>query len=193
MLFRKTKTTDRLSIPELEEKIKENIIKQMMNYHLRKMLSGDETRVLEIFQQGIDGGIATFETEIPTAEAWGMEFLNECRWVIENENHELIGWCALKSISKRECFKGVAELSIYFDQNYQGVGLGSVLLNQVISDSEKHGFWTLQANIFPENEASVKFHQKNGFRIIGMREKVGMLKGEWKDLVMLEKRSEKII
>ncbi|GAB0157219.1 GNAT family N-acetyltransferase [Chryseobacterium sp. Alg-005] len=160
-----------------------------MNYELREMLPGDMPKVLAIFQQGIDGGIATFETEVPNSEAWGMEFFNECRWVLENESNEVIGWGALKPVSKRQCFKGVAEVSIYFDNHYQGKGLGTVLLKKLILDSEEHGFWTLQSNIFPENQASVAFHQKNGFRMVGIRHKLGQLHGEWKDVVMLERRS----
>lgn len=163
-----------------------------MNYELREMLPGDETRVLEIYRQGVDGGMATFETTIPTAEAWNMEYFNDCRWILENENNEVVGWCALKSVSKRECYKGVAEVSIYFDNNYQGKGLGSVLLKKMILDSENHGFWTLQANIFIENEVSLKFHQKNGFRTVGIRKKLAKLNGQWKDIILLEKRSEMI-
>ena len=161
-----------------------------MNYELREMLPNDEARVLEIFRQGVDSGIATLETEVPTAEAWSMEYFNDCRWVLENESNEVVGWCALKPVSKREGFKGVAEVSIYFDNEYQGKGLGSILLKKIILDSEDHGFWTLQTNIFPENEIAIKSHQKNGFRIVGVRKKIGKLNGEWKDLVMMEKRSE---
>jgi len=161
-----------------------------MNYELREMLPGDEKRVLEIYSEGLDSGIATFETEVPTAEAWNMEYFNDCRWVLENESNEIVGWCALKPVSKRECYKGVAEVSIYFDNTYQGKGLGSVLLKKMILDSESHGFWTLQASIFPENEASIRFHQKNGFRTIGVRKKIGKLNGQWKDIVMMEKRSD---
>lgn len=161
-----------------------------MNYELREMLPNDEKRVLEIFKQGITGGIATFETELPTPEAWNMEYFNDCRWVLENESNEIVGWCALRPVSKRECFKGVAEVNIYFDNMYQGKGLGSVLLKKMILDSESHGFWTLQANIFPENEASIRFHQKNGFRTVGVRKKIGRLNGHWKDLILMEKRSE---
>lgn len=164
-----------------------------MNYEIREMLPKDETRVMEIFQQGIDSGIATFDTELPNVEVWNTSFINDCRWVLENENSEVIGWCALKPVSKRECFKGVAEVSIYFDQNYVGKGLGSLLLRKLIIDSENHGFWTLQSNIFPENEVSIRFHLKHGFRTVGIREKVGKLHGEWKDLVMLERRSEIVL
>ncbi|WP_449397998.1 N-acetyltransferase family protein [Chryseobacterium wanjuense] len=163
-----------------------------MNYELREMLPADEVKVLEIYKQGVDGGMSTFETTIPTAEAWNMEYFNDCRWILENENNEVVGWCALKPVSKRECYKGVAEVSIYFDNNYQGKGLGSILLKKMILDSENHGFWTLQANIFMENEVSLKFHQKNGFRTVGIRKKLAKLNGEWKDIILLEKRSESI-
>ena len=163
-----------------------------MNYELREMLPSDEARVLEIFQQGVNGGMATFETTVPTAEAWNMDYFNDCRWVLENETNEVVGWCALKPVSKREVYKGVAEVSIYFDNEYQGKGLGSILLKKLILDSENHGFWTLQANIFSENEASLRFHQKNGFRMVGVRKKIGKLNGEWKDVIMLERRSESV-
>ncbi|UMQ42762.1 GNAT family N-acetyltransferase [Chryseobacterium sp. Y16C] len=163
-----------------------------MNYELREMLPSDEARVLQIFQQGVEGGIATFETTVPTVEAWNMDYFNDCRWVLENENNEVVGWCALKPVSKRESFKGVAEVSIYFENNYQSKGLGSVLLKKMILDSEEHGFWTLQTNIFPENEGALKAHQKNGFRIVGVRKKIGKLNNVWKDVVMLERRSENV-
>lgn len=161
-----------------------------MNYEIREMLPKDEVKVLEIFQQGIDGKMATFDTVLPSVEAWNDSFLNDCRWVVENENNEVIGWCGLKPTSKRQCFRGVAEVSIYFDKLYTGKGLGTLLLKKLILDSEKHGYWTLQSNIFPENEASIKFHQKNGFRTVGVRKKIGQLHGEWKDIVILEKRSD---
>ena len=163
-----------------------------MNYEIREMLPKDDLRVLEIFQQGIDGGIATFDTHLPGREEWNAGFLNVCRWVMTADHNKVIGWCALKPVSKRECFSGVAEVSIYFDRDYAGRGLGRPLMEKLISDSENRGFWTLQANIFPENEASVKFHLKNGFRTVGIREKVGQLHGGWKDLVMLERRSGKL-
>ena len=163
-----------------------------MNYELREMLPKDEARVLEIFRQGIEGGKSTFETTVPTAEAWNMDYYNDCRWVLENENNEVVGWCALKPVSKRESYKGVAEVSVYFDNDYQGKGLGSVLLKKMILDSEDHSFWTLQVNIFPENEGALKAHQNNGFRIVGTRRKIGKLNGEWKDVIMLERRSETV-
>jgi len=164
----------------------------MKNYELREMLPDDIHTVLDIFRQGIESGMATFQTTVPTAEAWDMEYHNDCRWILEDENQEIVGWCALKSVSKRDCYQGVAEISIYFDNDYQRKGLGSILLKKLILDSEDHGFWTLQANVFLDNQASVKFHQKNGFKIVGVREKLAKLNGIWKDVILLERRSKVI-
>jgi len=163
-----------------------------MNYEIREMLPHDEVRVLEILKQGIDSGMATLETELPSAEAWNSTYYNDCRWVLENDASEVVGWCALKTVSKKDFFKGVAEVSIYLDNNYIGKGLGTMLLKKLIVDSENHGFWTLQSNLFSENEAAIRFHQKNGFKIIGKREKVAQLHSQWKDLIFMERRSKSI-
>jgi len=164
-----------------------------MNYEIREMLPGDEVRVREIYRQAIESGIATFETDLPSSEVWNASFFNDCRWVLENGEDEVIGWCALKPVSKRDCYKGVAEVSIYFEKKSIGKGLGSILLKKLIIDSENHGFWTLQSHIFQENEFSLKFHQKNGFRTVGKREKIGKLNGEWKDVILMERRSPDLV
>ena len=121
-----------------------------MNFEIRTMQPEDASRVLEIFDQGINGGIATFETEIPKWEAWEMSHHQFSRFVIENDQDRVVGWCALQQISKRNCVSGVAEVSIYMDNEFKKMGLGSILLKKLIVDSEDHGIWTLQSMIFPE-------------------------------------------
>lgn len=161
-----------------------------MNYEIREMLPDDGKRVLEIFQQGIDGGNATFDKEVPTWESWDMNFYRTCRWILENDKSEIIGWAALKPISNRDCYRGVAEISIYIDNAYQGKGLGTVLMKKLILDSEEHGFWTLQSGIFPENQVSIHLHEKLGFRIVGTRERIAEMKGKWRDVILMERRSK---
>lgn len=153
------------------------------------MLPEDGASVLEIFKQGIEGGNATFDKEVPTWEVWNDKFFKVCRWVLEDENRVIQGWAAIQPISVRECYKGVAEVSIYLSNSVQGKGLGSVLLQKLILDSEENGFWTLQSGIFPENEASIRLHQKFDFRIVGKREKIAKMNGTWRDVVLLERRS----
>ena len=163
-----------------------------MNYEIRPMRPEDGEKVLEIFQQGINGGNATFDKVAPTWEAWDTKHFNLCRFVLEDENDQVVGWCALQPVSNRDCFKGVAEVSIYLDGSVQGKGLGTILLKKLILDSEEHDFWTLQAGIFPENKVSIAIHQKQGFRTVGTREKIGELNGQWRDIVLLERRSKSV-
>lgn len=163
-----------------------------MNYEIRPMQTEDADKVLEIFQQGINGGNATFDKVAPTWEAWDTKHFNLCRFVLEDENDQVVGWCALQPVSNRDCFKGVAEVSIYLDGSVQGKGLGTILLKKLILDSEEHDFWTLQAGIFPENKVSIAIHQKQGFRTVGTREKIGEMNGQWRDIVLLERRSKNV-
>ncbi len=163
-----------------------------MNYEIRPMRVTDAQKVIEIFEEGIAGGNATFDQKPPSAEEWEQKYVKSCRWVLENENNETVGWAALQPVSNRECFRGVAEVSIYLTNSVQGKGLGKMLLKKLIVDSEEHEFWTLQAGIFPENEASIAVHLKLGFRTVGTREKIGKMHGVWRDIVFLERRSETI-
>lgn len=160
-----------------------------MNYEIREMQPSDGEKVIEIFQEGIDGGNATFEQNVPTWEAWDNKFFKICRFVLEDENENIVGWAALQPISNRDCFKGVAEVSIYLKNEFQGKGLGKMLLRKLILDSEENEFWTLQSGIFPENEASINVHLNLGFRKVGTRERVGQMNGVWRDVILLERRS----
>lgn len=161
-----------------------------MNYEIRPMQPDDAAKVLEIFQQGINGGNATFDKVAPTWESWDTKHFNMCRFVLEDENNNVVAWCALQPVSNRDCFKGVAEVSIYLDGSVQGKGLGTILMKKLILDSEEHEFWTLQAGIFPENEVSIAIHQKQGFKTVGRREKIGEMDGQWRDIILLERRSK---
>ena len=117
--------------------------------------------------------------------------LTECRLIAEI-NEEVIGWAALSAVSSRAVYAGVCEVSLYISNSAQGQGVGKQLLQQLITESEKHGIWTLQAGIFPENEASIRVHEKCGFRTIGFREKIGQMDGVWRNSVFMERRSDKV-
>lgn len=154
------------------------------------MIRDDWDQVAEIFRQGIETGNATFETQIPSWEKWDSAHIQSCRIVATIEN-VVIGWAALVPVSSRKVYAGVGEISIYISNRYQGLKIGTRLLERLIDESEKEGFWTLQAGIFPENKASIKLHQNHGFRIVGYREKIGQMKGVWRDTILLERRSKK--
>lgn len=156
---------------------------------IRPLLKEDYTHCAQIYQDGLDTGMATFETIVPDWVSWDVKFLKQCRFVAIKEE-VILGWVALTPFSTREVYKGVAEVTLYISKTARGKGIGRALLMAVIKESERAGFWTLQAKIFAQNEASIALFQKCGFRIVGVREKLAMRDGIWHDNVLLERRSE---
>lgn len=144
--------------------------------------------VRQIYAQGIATGNATFETQVPDWQTWDKAHLQHCRLVAATAN-QILGWAALTPISSRRVYAGVAEVSIYIAASARARGVGKTLLQALIAASEHAGIWTLQAGIFPENEASLRLHQSCGFRHVGIRKRLARLNGVWRDVVLLERRS----
>lgn len=155
---------------------------------IRPMNNSDWSAVSKIYEDGIKTGYATFETSVPSFEDWDENHLSSCRFIAERDG-VAIGWAALSPVSSRCVYGGVAEVSVYVDTAYHGLGVGKMLMENLIHKSEKEGLWTLQSGIFPENHGSIRLHEKVGFRKIGYREKVGKLHGVWKDNLLFERRS----
>jgi len=148
--------------------------------------------VKQIYAMGIATGNATFRTQAPTWKEWDENHLKIARLVALGEDGNVIGWAALTSVSGSCAYAGVGEVSVYIHLNQRGKGVGKNLLEALIMESEKQNLWTLQASIFPENLASLKIHEQCGFRQIGYREKIGQLKGVWRDTILLERRSQTV-
>jgi phosphinothricin acetyltransferase len=146
--------------------------------------------VKQIYAEGIATGNATFQTAVPSWEEWDAAHVKNSR-LIAKEDETILGWAALTPVSDRCVYAGVGEVSVYVCEKARGKGIGKILLNALINESEKNNFWTLQAGIFPENNASIKIHEACGFRIIGAREKIGQSNnGSWRDALLLERRSK---
>ncbi len=155
------------------------------------MKASDWEAVSKIYAEGIATGFATFETNTPNYNTWDAAHMTSCRIVV-TENEKILGWAALSPVSSRCVYGGVAEVSVYVGQESRGKGVGKLLMEQLILESETAGLWTIQSGIFPENEGSIALHKKMGFRYIGKRERVGKLAGEWKDNLLFERRSETV-
>ena len=147
--------------------------------------------VKRIYEQGLATGNSTFQTSAPDWSEWDQSHISNCR-IVGIENDQVIGWAALTPVSGRCVYAGVAEVSVYVDEKFRGKGYGTTLLDALIRESEKNNLWTLQAGIFPENVSSIKIHEALGFRQLGYREKIGQLKGVWRNTVLLERRSNKV-
>ncbi len=148
-------------------------------------------QVAAIYREGIADGDATFEVQIPTWEAWDAGHLPHSR-LVAWQSGKIAGWAALSPVSKRPVYRGVAEVSVYVRTAVQGQGIGTALLEALVAASEAAGVWTLQAGIFPENGASLNLHSKLGFRVVGRREKIGQQGGVWRDVILMERRSQVI-
>jgi phosphinothricin acetyltransferase len=156
------------------------------------MTPSDWPSVAGIYREGIATGHATFNTDAPTWEEWDAGHLAHSR-LVAAEGEEVLGWAALIPVSDRCVYAGVVEESVYVGARARGRGVGRALLEGLIAASEERGIWTLQAGIFPENIASIVLHEKLGFRLVGRRERLGrMASGEWRDVLLLERRSTKI-
>jgi L-amino acid N-acyltransferase YncA len=157
----------------------------------------DWEQVKRIYQQGIDTGNATFSQNTPEKwEEWTSSHISSCNLILK-DGCNVAGWASLSPISSRCVYSGVGEVSIYMSSDYRGKGFGELLLTNLIKRSEENGIWTLQAGIFPENKPSVELHKKCGLREVGSREKLGKMafgpyKGKWRDVLLLERRSNKV-
>ena len=144
-----------------------------------------------IYQEGVNTGNATFETEAPGWEKWDKSHLRECRLVARSET-EVVGWAALSPVSNRCIYAGVAEVSIYIRSSLKSLGVGKRLMTKLIEESERNGIWTLQGGVFPENKASIALLKSCGFREVGIRERIGQMSDVWRDVLLMERRSKKV-
>jgi phosphinothricin acetyltransferase len=165
---------------------------QPTGFTIEPMTDEDGPAVLDIYRQGIESGIATFETVVPEWRAWTASHRRDCRLVARREGR-VVGWTAIARFSSREVFAGVAWESIYVDAAMRGQGVGRALLATLIPASEVAGIWTLTAGVQADNAASLALHEKAGFRRIGVQERIGRdATGRWRDVVMLERRSSTV-
>jgi L-amino acid N-acyltransferase YncA len=158
---------------------------------IRNLEESDAIAVLDIYQQGLDTGEASFETSAPDWGSWDKKYHRYCRLVAEQNDH-ILGWAALAPVSLRDCYRGVAEISVYVSSNHFGRGIGNTLMAALVETSEENGIWGLYSSIFPENEATLRLHLRHGFRQVGVRERIAQQQGRWRDTMILERRSTSI-
>lgn len=162
--------------------------------HIQPATLADWPDIERIYREGIRTGHATFQTEadIPAGERWFADHMADLVFKAVDEAGALLGWAALSPVSSRCVYAGVAEVSVYVGEAARGQGVGLALMERLITASEEAGVWTLQAGIFPENTASIELHKRVGFRVVGVREKLGRMNGVWRDVVLMERRSSVI-
>jgi L-amino acid N-acyltransferase YncA len=155
---------------------------------IRPLTPEDWPSVRAIFVEGIETGNATFETEPPSWAEFDADKLGGHRFVAE-DGGEIVGWIAASQVSSRDCYAGVVEHSVYVTESARGRGVGLALLEAFIASADAAGIWTIQSAMFPENEASLRLHERAGFRLVGRHERIAQLDGVWRDTILLERRA----
>ncbi|MEH0927187.1 GNAT family N-acetyltransferase [Micromonospora sp. CPCC 205558] len=161
----------------------------MADITVRRLRDDDAERVLAIYQAGLDAGNASFEITAPTWSVFDAAKLPDHRFVAVDASGRVLGWIAVAPTSARKVYAGVVEHSVYVDPAAQGRGIARLLLATLIISTEAAGIWTIQSGVFPDNAASLTLHERAGFRVIGVRERIGRHHGRWRDVVLLERRS----
>jgi L-amino acid N-acyltransferase YncA len=151
------------------------------------MTHDDWPAVAQIYGEGIATRLATFETSAPSREEFDEGRLPAHRFVAV-EGDRIVGWAAVSPTSRRECYAGVVEHSVYVTADARGRGIGRALMEALIASTDAAGIWTIQTSIFPENTASVALHERLGFRAVRRRERIAQLDGVWRDTVLFELR-----
>ena len=158
---------------------------------IRTLKESDAAVVLDIYQQGLDSGEASFETSAPEWQVWDRKYHPFGR-LIREQDCQVQGWAALAPVSARECYRGVAEVSVYVASSHFGKGVGHDLMAALVETSEDNGIWSLYSSIFPENIATLRLHLRHGFREVGVRERIAQQDGRWRNTMILERRSKRV-
>ena len=153
------------------------------------MNDADWDAVRAIYLEGIATRNTTFETEAPSWDTWSNNHWPDCR-LIARSNEKVLGWAVLSPVSRRTVYSGVAEVSVYVAADARGMGVAKALLGSLIDASGKAGIWSLQAGLFKEHPASIPLHKGVGFRKIGFQERKGSMDGAWRDVLLMERRSQ---
>lgn len=154
---------------------------------IRSLEPADWPAVARIYAAGLATGVATFETEVPSWEAWDAAHLEAPRLVADDDG-DVLGWVAVSRVSRRHPYRGVVEHSVYVDERARRRGVGRRLLDALVASAPEHGIWTIQTSIIAANEPSLRLHRSAGFRIVGRRERIAQRDGEWLDTLLLELR-----
>lgn len=179
---------------DLNEITMDEIIMSEMT--IRVPTPDDEAAIAVIDAQGLASGHASFRDQTHDWQSFYKSFLTgRALALIAEDDKGIAAWAGVSATSARAVYQGVGEVSIYVADDRQGHGVGHRLLQAMIQQSEEAGYWTLIAQIFPENEASLKLHGSLDFEVLGTRRKLGKMtygpmEGQWRDVVMMERRSE---
>jgi phosphinothricin acetyltransferase len=154
---------------------------------VRPAVPDDAAAIAEIYNEGIEDRVGTFETRLRTVEDIRGWFDGVHPVVVAEQDGQIVAWASTSVYRPRECYAGIAEFSVYVRREARGQGSGRVVLSTLIEAAGAAGFWKLVSRVFVENAASRELLKRTGFREVGIYERHGRLDGHWRDVVIVEK------
>jgi phosphinothricin acetyltransferase len=169
----------------------------MSSYRVRHATEADAAAICRIYNQGIEDRVATLETELRTPEerrqwlaARGPRhpvIVAEPEIASGGPPAPILGWGSLNQYTARECYRHVADFSLYVERGHRGKGVGKVLLARLIELAREHGYHKMVLSAFPTNTGGMALYEKMGFRTVGIYREQGLLDGRWVDTIVMEK------
>jgi phosphinothricin acetyltransferase len=156
-------------------------------FRVRPARPEDAAAVAEIYSQGIEDRIATFETEPRSAADITPWFDSAYAFVaVIDASDQVVGYAVAHPYADRCCYRGIGEFSVYVRRSCRGQGVGGAAMAGLIQQARENGLWKLLSRVFPENRASLALMRSAGFREVGVHERHGKLQGVWMDTVIVE-------
>lgn len=153
-----------------------------------RLATPDDAAVLAaIYNEGIEDRVATFETRARSEEDVRAWFDGRHPIVVVEDDGQIVAFGSTSTYRPRDCYAGIAEVSVYVARRFRRRGAGRVALQALILEARARGFWKLVSRVFPENEASRALIRSLGFREVGIYERHGQLDGVWRDVVIVER------
>jgi L-amino acid N-acyltransferase YncA len=154
---------------------------------VRNAAPADAAAIARIYNEGIEDRVATFETRLRTAEDIERWLDGRHPVVVVERDGRIVGFGATFEYRPRDCYAGIAEVSVYVARDTRGTGAGRAVLEGLMASAREAGFWKLVSRVFPENTASLALLDRTGFRRVGRYEKHGQLDGVWRDVIIVER------
>jgi len=159
-------------------------------YVVRRAEDGDLPAVANIYNDVVLHSTASFDLEpwtLTEQRQWLSEHSHPYTALVATDGSDVVGWAALSPFRPKPAYRFTAENSLYVRADYQGKGIGALLLVRLLDLTATNGFHSVIARITADNRTSLRLHRRVGFRRVGVEREVGYKLERWVDVVIMQR------